>query len=66
MKLSEKKVTGGYLETTYILPRLEARKVARKYFDRFPKGGYDTCVSRWHVTVDGQIQFTMRRLPTCD
>ena len=42
------------------------REVARRYLDRYPKQGYDTHVAHWHVNADGQIHFTMRRLPTCD
>lgn len=66
MKVIEKKVDGGYLEVTYTLPRSQAREVARQYLDRYPKWGYDTHIAHWHVTSDGSINFTMRRLPTCD
>ena len=66
MKAKEKEVAGGYLEITYTLPRVKAREAARKYLDRYPKYGYDTHVANWHVTTDGKIHFTMRRLPTCD
>ena len=66
MKGKERTVAGGYIEITFTLLREEAREVARRYLDRYPKGGYDTCVAHWHVTNDGQINFTMRRLPTCD
>ena len=66
MKGQEKLVEGGYIETSYTLPRLKAREVARKYFDRYPKEGYDTHIPSWHVTEDGQIFFKIRRLPSCN
>ena len=66
MEGKERKVPGGYIEITFTLPREQAREVARRYLDRYPKGGYDTCVANWYVTAGGQINFTMRRLPTCD
>ena len=66
MKTKEKKVAGGYLEITFTLPRQQAREAAREYLNRYPKWGYDTYVAHWHVTADGKINFTMRRLPTCD
>ena len=66
MKIKEKKVAGGYLEVAFTLPRQQARETAREYLTRYPKWGYDTHVAHWHVTTDGKIHFTMRRLPTCD
>ena len=66
MKIKEKKVAGGYLEVTFTLPRQQAREAAKEYLNRYPKWGYDTHISHWHVTTDGKIYFTMRRLPTCD
>ena len=66
MEGKERKVAGGYVEITFTLPRQQAREVARRYLDRYPKRGYDTHVFNWYVTADGRIHFTMRRLPTCD
>jgi hypothetical protein len=31
-----------------------------------PPGGYMTIVANWRQLPDGQIEFTMRRLPTAD
>ena len=62
----EKKVFGGYVETTYIARKNEARRIAKTYLNRYPKYGYDTHVSNWYVTKSGQICFTMRRLITCE
>ena len=64
MRIKEKKVAGGYLEIAFTLPRQQARETAREYLTRYPKWGYDTHVAHWHVTIDGKIHFTMRRLPT--
>ena len=66
MKGKERKVAGGYIEISFTLPRQQAREVARDYLDRYPKWGYDTHVARWYITADKKINFTMRRLPTCD
>ena len=51
---------------TYCLPRLEAREKAREWFDRFPKAAYMTEVEFWRDMGDGQIEFTIRRLPSAD
>ncbi len=66
MKQTQKLTVEGYIETAYTLPRLQAREVAKKYFDRYPKEGYDTHIPYWRVTEDGQIFFKIHRLPTCD
>ena len=56
----------GFLRKTFTLPLEEARAQARKFLREFPSGGYMTIVERWRQLPDGQIQFTMRRLPTAD
>jgi len=56
----------GFLMETFRGPREEARATARDYFDRYPKGGYMTEVSSHRVLDNGEIEFTMRRLPTAD
>ena len=40
----------------------KAREILREY----PAGGYMTIIEGWCQLPDGQIQFTMRRLPTAD
>ena len=62
MEGKEREVAGGIYRNYFTLPR----EVARRYLDRYPKEGYNTCVAHWYVTNDGQINFTMRRLPPCD
>jgi hypothetical protein len=56
----------GFLRRTYALPRLEARELARDWFNRYPKAAYMTKVESWRELEDGRIEFTMRRLPTAD
>jgi hypothetical protein len=51
---------------TYRMPREEARRTAREWFDRYPKAAYMTRVESWRVLDNGLIEFTMRRLPSAD
>lgn len=74
-RLSERRVTGaseprrddaGYRRETFVLPRDEARALAREWFNRFPKAAYMTEIEWWRELEDGRIEFTMRRLPSAD
>lgn len=56
----------GFVRETFTLPRDAARAKARKFLQRYPAGGYSTTVEFWRKLEDGQIEFTMRRLPTAD
>ncbi len=56
----------GFLRRTFTLSRLEARELARDWFERYPKAAYMTKVESWRQLDDGRIEFTMRRLPTAD
>jgi hypothetical protein len=56
----------AYKRQTYALPRDLARAMARNWFRKYPKAAYDTKVESWHLTSEGNIEFTMRRLPTAD
>lgn len=51
---------------SFTLPRAEARSKAREWFDRYPKAAYSTEIEFWRELDDGQIEFTIRRLPTAD
>ena len=64
--LEDTREAGAWRRETYRLPRDKARETAREWFDRYPKAAYLTKVESWHVTEDGLIEFTMRRLPTAD
>jgi hypothetical protein len=56
----------GFLRKTFTLPVEDARAKAREFLREYPAGGYMTIVENWRQLADGQIQFTMRRLPTAD
>jgi hypothetical protein len=56
----------GFLHETFTLSVDDARAKARKILNDYPTGGYMTIVENWRQLSDGQIEFTMRRLPTAD
>ena len=51
---------------TFTLPRQEARAKAHEWFAAFPKAAYMTEIEFWRERPDGQIEFTIRRLPSAD
>jgi hypothetical protein len=57
---------GQWRRETYTMPRLQARDKARELFNRFPKAAYMTEIEFWRELDDGQIEFTLRRLPSAD
>ncbi|MCP8937000.1 hypothetical protein NK718_00585 [Alsobacter sp. SYSU M60028] len=57
---------GGWRRDTFTLPRQEAREKALEWFARFPKAAYMTEIEWWRELDDGQIEFTIRRLPSAD
>ncbi|SFK11210.1 hypothetical protein [Methylocapsa palsarum] len=57
---------GAWRRETYTLPREDAREKAREWFNAFPKAAYMTEIESWREMPDGQIEFTIRRLPTAD
>jgi hypothetical protein len=56
----------GYLRETFSLPRDKARTKARDYLARYPKAAYMSSVESWRELPGGDIEFTMRRLPSAD
>ncbi len=56
----------GYLRETFTLPRDKARLRARDFLDRYPKEAYMSAVESWRELPGGEIEFTMRRLPSAD
>jgi hypothetical protein len=56
----------AYRRETFSLPREAAREKARELFRRYPKAAYMTAVESWRELPGGDIEFTMRRLPTAD
>jgi hypothetical protein len=61
-----RKPDDGYLRETFTLPREQARTKARDFLTRFPKAGYMSAVESWRELPGGDIEFTMRRLPSAD
>jgi hypothetical protein len=58
--------TDTYRRETFSLPREAAREKAREMFRRYPKAAYMTAIESWRELPDGDIEFTMRRLPSAD
>jgi hypothetical protein len=56
----------GYLRETFVLPRDRARSQARDFLTRYPKAAYMSGVESWRELPGGDIEFTMRRLPSAD
>ena len=56
----------GWRRQSYRLPRAEAQRTAREWFERYPKAAYMTEVESWRALENGLIEFTMRRLPSAD
>jgi len=56
----------GYVRQTFALPRDQARAKARDFLVRYPKQAYMTAVESWRELPGGDIEFTMRRLPSAD
>jgi hypothetical protein len=54
------------LRETFTLPLHVARLTARQILNEYPQNGYTMVVERWRQLPDGQIEFTMRRLPTAN
>ena len=57
---------GPWRRETFTLPRQEARAKAHEWFAAFPKAAYMTEIEFWRERPDGQIEFTIRRLPSAD
>jgi hypothetical protein len=56
----------AFRRETFALPREAAREKAREFFRRYPKAAYMTEIESWRELPGGEIEFTMRRLPTAD
>ena len=66
LRESRRLESDGFLHRTFTLSKDDARANARDILREYPAGGYMTIVEGWCQLSDGQIQFTMRRLPTAD
>ena len=63
---ARRKSADGYLRETFVLPRERARTKARDFLTRYPKASYMSGVESWRELPGGDIEFTMRRLPSAD
>jgi hypothetical protein len=63
---AQRKRSDGFLRETFKLPRERARLLARNFLTRYPKEGYMSAVESWRELPTGDIEFTMRRLPSAD
>lgn len=56
----------GFVRETFMLPRPDARRKAREWFEQWPKQAYWTAIESWFERPDDVIEFTIRRLPVAD
>ena len=61
-----RKPDDGYVRETFTLPRDAARSKARDFLNGYPKAAYMSGVESWRELPGGEIEFTMRRLPSAD
>jgi hypothetical protein len=54
------------LELRHYLTPAKARAKARDFLTRYPKQAYMSGVESWRELPNGNIEFTMRRLPSAD
>jgi hypothetical protein len=61
-----KRKDDGFVHETIKLPLQAARLKARQILNERPADSHITIVENWRQLPDGQIEFTIRRLPTTD
>ena len=61
-----RRLDDGFVRETFSLPRDKARTKARDFLARYPKAAYMSGVESWRELPGGDIEFTMRRLPSAD
>jgi hypothetical protein len=60
------RISGEPPREIFTLPIDAARRKAREILGRLPNAGTTTVVENWRQLSDGQIEFTVRHLPTAD
>ena len=60
------RMSGVAQREIFTLPVDAARLKAREIIDQSPQSGYLPIVENWRQLSDGNIEFTMRRLPAAD
>jgi hypothetical protein len=56
----------GVQPKIFKLPIDAARRKAREILNQAPQGNYTPIVENWRQLPNGQIEFTLRHLPTTD
>jgi len=51
-----------FIREKFTRERSAARKLAKEYFERFPKDRYQTEIESWRNLQSANIEFTMKRL----
>lgn len=60
------RLSGARQPEIFTLPIDAARCKVRELIDQFPQSGFIPIVENWRQLPDGQIEFTMRHLPSAD
>jgi hypothetical protein len=60
------RMSGAQQSKIFKLPIDAARLKAREIINQVPQGNYTPVVENWRQLPNGQIEFTMRHLPTTD
>lgn len=61
-----RRMSGAQQPRIFKLPIEAARRKAREILNQVPQGSYVPVVENWRQLPNGQIEFTMRHLPTTD
>ena len=59
-------MSGTQPSQLFTLPLDAARCKAREIIDQSPRSGFLPVIERWRQLPDGQIEFSIRHLPTSD
>jgi hypothetical protein len=51
-----------FIREKFTKERSAARKLAKEYFERYPKDRYQTVIESWRLLQSANIEFTMKRL----
>jgi hypothetical protein len=60
------RISGSPPPETFTLPINSARNKAREIIYQFGQGSFTAVVERWRQLPNGEIEFTVRHLPTAD
>jgi hypothetical protein len=66
MREHHRRANDAFWRKTFALPREAARAKTREFFARYPKATYMTSIENWRELPNGEIEFTIRRLPNAD